>query len=127
MRITIFYRKCQVARASVGDVYEYLSSCLGKILREWTVWRGLWCYCFLRLIANNPSAVTEAVAMSIGAGSGTMNPGLHGPTRMLKKGVHTPDLAMARTSILGWVDGRVTVNSLGIRPMALPPRNGPKL
>ena len=108
-------------------MYEYLSSCLGKILREWTVWRGLWCYCFLRLIANNPSAVTEAVAMSIGAGSGTMNPGLHGPTRMLKKGVHTPDLAMARTSILGWFDGRVTVNSRGIRPMALPPRNGPKL
>ena len=65
--------------------------------------------------------------MSIGAGSGTMNPGLHGPTRILKKGVHTPDLAMARTSIRGWVDGRVTVNCLGIRPMALPPRNGPKL
>ena len=76
---------------------------------------------------NNPSVAIEAIAVTIGAGSGTMNPGLHGPTRMLKKAVHTPDLAMARTSILGLVEGRVTVNSLAIRPMALPPRNGPKV
>ena len=76
---------------------------------------------------NNAAAAKEAVARNIGAGSGTMKPGLHGGTRMLKNGVQTPDLATARTSILGCVEGNVTVNARGVWPMALPPRNGPKV
>ncbi len=108
-------------------MHKYLLSELRKVKEEYSARLDQLCYCFLCLIANIPSAAIEAVAMIIGAGSGTTNPGLHGPTRMLKNGVHTPDLATARTSILACVDSRVTVNSRGIRPMALPPKNGPKV
>ena len=77
-------------------------------------------------MAYNAMAANDAIAMKIGGVSGTMKPGRHGGTRMLKKAAQTPDRAMARTSILGFVEGNVTVNCLGIRPMAVPPRNGPK-
>ena len=72
-------------------------------------------------------AKNDAVTMKIGGVSGTMKPGLHGGTRMLKNGVQTPDRATARTSILGCVEGNVMVKARGVWPMPLPPRNGPKV
>jgi hypothetical protein len=91
------------------------------------LWLTVSCHYFLRLIANNTRAPIDAVATNIGAVSGTMNPGLQGDTRMLKNGVHTPDLATAKTSILACLDGSFTVNSRGILPIAFAPRKGPKL
>ena len=72
-------------------------------------------------------AENDAVTMKIGGVSGMMKPGRQGGTRMLKNGVQTPDLAIARTSILACVDGSVMVKARGAVPMPLPPRNGPKV
>jgi hypothetical protein len=85
------------------------------------------CYCRLRLTAYNPTAANDAIAMSSGGTSGTMKPGLHGGTRELKNRVQTPDRPTARMSILGFFEGKVTVNDLGVCPTGLPASNGPKL